>query len=160
MGVMWRSSEPISLGWRVDQRLDATSKNIRRTNCLTRLVPTAFMASMVRRSTPRSKTDDRAFPVRVKVRNPVGGPNWLPMAQAEVWLREHLGAGEYAHHGQPSFDCHAMAFYFRTVDAARSFLEAFPEFELADGTSSLQHIRSARRWAAAGQTRERGPHST
>ena len=118
------------------------------------------MVAMVRRSTPRSKTDDRAFPVRVKVRNPVSGPGWLPMTQAEVWLREQLGAGEYAHHGQPGFDCHTMAFYFRSVEAAQRFLDAFPVFRLADGTSSLEHIRSARRWAASDSVADRRSHST
>lgn len=88
--------------------------------------------------------------MRVKLRNPITGPDIVRWTDAEVWLREQLGAGEYANHEQPGFQSHTMAFYFRSLDAAQRFLHAFPAFELADGTSALEHIRNARRWAARG----------
>jgi len=110
---------------------------------------------MVRRSTPPGKLDERAFPVRVKLRNPIVGPDFIRWTDAEVWLSEQLGAGEYAHHAQPGFDCHTMAFYFRSLDAAQRFLDAFPAYELADGTSSLEHIRNARR-SVAGRNEAEG----
>ncbi|MCC6828269.1 MAG: hypothetical protein IT550_08585 [Novosphingobium sp.] len=37
-----------------------------------------------------------------------------------------------------------MAFYFRTLDAARRFMEAFPDYRLADTTDTLEHLRNAR----------------
>ncbi len=89
---------------------------------------------MPRRSTLQSKTDDTAFPVRVKVKVPPHGLGGT-LTEAHIWLQQELGSREYAQHNQPGLACSTAAFYFRTVEAAERFLAAFPTFELADGTT-------------------------
>lgn len=114
---------------------------------------------MVRRSTPPRKLDERAFPVRVKVQNPLRTSELIRWYDAEVWMRENLGAGEHAHHEMDGYCGHTMAFYFRTIEAAARFLDAHPHLELADQTDRVDHLVAARQWAASG----RGPlepHST
>lgn len=60
-----------------------------------------------------------------------------------------------------------MGFYFRSVEAAARFREAFPAFELEDATDQLQHLEAERgrtlrpiswpsSWPASAGTR-RGP---
>lgn len=90
---------------------------------------------MPRRSSPRQKTDDLAFPVRVKLAVP---PHGLGPAYDRMhdWLRRELGPGDYACHAAPGVGCDTAAFYFRTVPAARRFVDAFPDMALADGTMS------------------------
>jgi len=88
---------------------------------------------MVRRSTSQSRTDDRAYPIRVKIAVPVGGLGNV-LIDMQNWLRDHLGTGEYAIHSAPTTVGDAAAFYFRTVDAGQRFIDAFPAAELADGT--------------------------
>ena len=110
---------------------------------------------MVRRTPPRSKQDDRAFPVRVRVSNPVGDPLGIRLSEAEAWLVENIGRGEFAVHGQGQHGLHAMGFYFRSVEAAARFREAFPSLELADTTEQLQHLETERRWTG----RPSPPHS-
>jgi hypothetical protein len=101
---------------------------------------------MVQRTPQRSKQDDRAFPVRVRVCNPVGDALDLRLTEAEAWLVENVGRGEFAAHGQAAQGLHAIGFYFRTVEAAALFRQAFPAFNLEDGTGALQHLEAARRW--------------
>ena len=86
---------------------------------------------MVRRTPPQAKTDDWAFPVRVKVIVPAGGLG-IELFRAHDWLRKEIGRGNYACHSAG----HAAAFYFRSTEAARRFLAEFSIFELADGTRS------------------------
>jgi len=88
---------------------------------------------MVRRSTPQKKTDDEAFPVRVKVRVPERGMGKLTDAYY-AWLNDCLGACYYANHSTTTIGGDATAFYFRDIENARDFLAAFPQLELADGT--------------------------
>lgn len=102
---------------------------------------------MVQRTPPRSKQDDQAFPVRVRVRNPVGDPLGISWSEPEAWLAENVGRGEFAVHGQGQHGLHAMGLYFRTVEAAARFREAFPGFDLQDTTVQLQHLEAARRWS-------------
>ena len=99
---------------------------------------------MVQRSTPPRQLDERAFPIRLKLQNPLTGPGWIRWTDAEIWLRENVGAGQFAYHGQEGHLGHTMAFYFRTLDAARRFMEAFPDYRLADTTDTLEHLRNAR----------------
>ncbi len=99
---------------------------------------------MTRRSSPRQKTDDLAFPVRVKIAVPAHGlgPAYDRMHD---WLRCELGPGDYACHSAPGIGCDTAAFYFRTVPAARRFVDAFPDMALADGTQSPAFQSPARR---------------
>jgi hypothetical protein len=99
---------------------------------------------MTRRSPPNRTLDERAFPVRVKVVENIHGPDWLRLSEAQAWLREHVGAGNYATHTQPGFGAHTRAFYFRTTADAHRFAETFAHFVLADGTESLDHLRQAK----------------
>lgn len=100
---------------------------------------------MVRRSTPIRKDDDRAFPVRGRVANPISDPLGIRLGEAQAWLVEHVGRGHFAVHGQAAFGLHAMGFYFRTVEAAARFREAFPNLALVDTTDSLQHLQRQRK---------------
>lgn len=109
---------------------------------------------MVRRSPPQRQLDERAFPVRVKVAEDVCGPDAFLLADAQIWLKENIGAGDYATHSQPGYAGHTRAFYFRTVEAAQRFLDQFPRFNLFDTTHLLDHLQQAKEWAAAGRKAE------
>ena len=95
---------------------------------------------MPRRSTPQAKTDDHRFPVRVKFVVPGNGLSQIAPRFIEdccAWLQQELGGGEWAWHSAGlSVGRQATAIYFRTPAAAQRFVEAFPEFELADGVVS------------------------
>ena len=84
---------------------------------------------MVRRSTPARITDDRFFPVRVRIAVPQGGFG----EQLNVmygWLNMHAGRGNFAIHSAPN-DLNAITgvdaalFYFMDVSVARAFVERF-----------------------------------
>jgi hypothetical protein len=78
---------------------------------------------MTRRSTPRAKVDDWAFPIRLRVVVPeLGFGQRIDVYHA--WLRA-LGADQYAWWGNGTL-------YFRALETAERFLAAFPELELAD----------------------------
>ena len=90
---------------------------------------------MTRRSTPQAKLDERAFPVRLLVKVPPGGFGRRYM-EAYEWLESRVGRSEYAWHGAGEVSgWDACACYFRRPDDAAAFIAAFPDFELADGTS-------------------------
>lgn len=97
---------------------------------------------------PRDKMDNSAFPVRVKV--------WLPEAwnrddywRLEDWLYTNLDHGNYAKHPAMTMGQRSSAYFFRDADAARGFLAAFPELELADGTILPGFIEPHFGWARA-----------
>src|SRR4028118_307639 len=90
---------------------------------------------MSRRSPPQRDIDDRAFPIRVKVRVPPTGLGTL-LADLELWLAAEVFPGEYAHHHSQTLGGEAMAFYFRRIEDAFRFIDAFPHLELADSTTS------------------------
>lgn len=102
--------------------------------------------SMVRRSTPRFRLDDRAFPIRVLVKNDLGDTLALRFTDAAAWLNENIGRGEWAMHGQGNLGLHAMGFYFLSIEAAERFFLAHPRFELLDTTGRLEHLVLARRF--------------
>ncbi|HYN27991.1 MAG TPA: SOS response-associated peptidase, partial [Burkholderiales bacterium] len=87
------------------------------------------------RTPPQSKTDDVAFPVRVRVLVPAGGYGNL-LNEMHAWLDRRIGRGEYAHHGGLTQLSDASAYYFRTVEDLARFAEAFPMLVLADDTDS------------------------
>lgn len=90
---------------------------------------------MTRRRPAQRDIDDKAFPIRVKVRVPPSGLGII-IADLELWLAAEVFPGEYAHHHSQTLGGDAMAFYFRRMKDAGRFLDAFPMLELADGTIS------------------------
>lgn len=92
---------------------------------------------MSRRSTPQAKTDEQAFPVRVRVLTPQSGFFKLG-SDNDVWnwLRRSLGLGNFATASRRTSFGDAMEVHFRCLEDATAFLERFPELALADGTMS------------------------
>jgi putative SOS response-associated peptidase YedK len=90
---------------------------------------------MSRRSIPQSKTDDLAFPIRVKLGVPDSGFGRLS-DDINCWLAAVVGHGNYALHSVQALFTSASALYFRDIEAARAFLAAFPALELADSLQS------------------------
>ena len=84
---------------------------------------------MVRRSTPAHVTDERYFPVRVRIAVPAGGfGNQLDRMYG--WLNLHAGRGNYAIHSapndlSPALGGDAAFFYFIDVRLAAAFVERF-----------------------------------
>jgi hypothetical protein len=60
------------------------------------------------------------------------------------WLARELPDGDHAWHSALSIGTHATAIYFRHVQDALRFVEAFPEFDLADATQSGGYTRPGR----------------
>lgn len=81
-----------------------------------------------RRSTQK-KMDERAFPIRLRFEIPPRGLG-ARLSDAHVWLREHAGRHQHAVHT----DNGCLAVYVRTPALAVAFVEAFADFDLADGT--------------------------
>lgn len=89
--------------------------------------------------TPQRKTDDQAFPVRVILQGLPGGfaKQLGPGRDPHRWLDMELGAGNAAFYGwRTPFVADGHALYTRSLADAIRFLEAFPEFKIADGTTS------------------------
>ena len=84
---------------------------------------------MVRRSTPARITDDRYFPVRVRVAVPQGGFG-EQLNTMYGWLNMHAGRGSFAIHSAPN-DLYAALggdaahFYFVDIGVAKAFIERF-----------------------------------
>lgn len=98
---------------------------------------------MTKHAIRSQRNDDHAFPVRVKVAVPKFGLGKL-IDEIDCWLQAELGRGNFATHGAPGIGCDTAAFYFRTVDAAQSFIAAFPAAKLADGTTSPAYKSAAK----------------
>ncbi len=90
---------------------------------------------MVQRSPRQKDVDDRAFPIRVKVKVP---PNGLgtEMSRIMAWLRDEIGWHECAQHPAPSIGGNAIGFHFRCIEDAVRFLDGFPLLQLADHSTS------------------------
>ncbi|WP_324752096.1 SOS response-associated peptidase [Roseovarius sp. Pro17] len=63
----------------------------------------------------------------------------MVLSHCYTWLNDRLGVGFFASHSATSTGVNAVAFYFRDVENARTFLEAHPMLELADGTASIAY---------------------
>lgn len=98
---------------------------------------------MVRRSTPQTKTDDTAFPVRVKFEVPARGFG-MRLNDIHRWLSVNVGSGDYAVHPATSLGGSALAIHLRDVISAQQFLTNFPELKLADGLASSTYSSPAR----------------
>lgn len=103
---------------------------------------------MSRRTTPQSKTDDLAFPVRLKIAVPAFGLGG-DLVRIETWLREHIGAGNFAQASAAAIGGSAHAIYFKEPTDAVRFREAFPCLDLADGTISPAYTSPLRRPATS-----------
>lgn len=95
---------------------------------------------MNRRTSPQSKKDDDAFPVRVKFIVPRAGLGTLADI-SRAWLNMHLGPDSYAWHSATTLGGDACAVYFREVDDARAFIASNPKLELADATQTAAYSR-------------------
>ena len=96
---------------------------------------------MVRRTQSQHKSDDQAYPVRVKLVVPFEDRNrwWGLQNRLHAWLKA-LGPHRYAiHSGGMSQWRQAMALYFRNLEDAQACVAAFPELELADGVGVVTH---------------------
>ena len=89
---------------------------------------------MVRRTRLQSKTDDLAYPVRVKFRVPQFGLGGT-INRLAIWLRDELGRDRYAIHSVSVLAGQGMAIHFRTLEDAQRCVDAFPELEIADGVA-------------------------
>ncbi|GAC1580550.1 MAG: hypothetical protein NVS3B5_14240 [Sphingomicrobium sp.] len=108
--------------------------------------PLRSKGAMVQRTRLQSKTDDLAFPVRVKLAVPPGGLG-PRLTAIGAWFQGHAGKGNYAVHSALGLAGDTMAVYFREVEMAQAFVAAFPDVKLADGTLSGAHYSpSARHW--------------
>lgn len=93
---------------------------------------------MSRRSTPQWKTDERAFPIRVRFATPDRGFG-NRILDLYAWLDSEVGRGDYATHGSRGHGVDAMAVYLRDIDLARMMVRAFPDLELADGLDCISY---------------------
>lgn len=100
---------------------------------------------MARRTTPQSKTDDLAFPVRIKLAVPTQTGLGRDLDRIYDWLAEEVGAGNYACHAAPGIGCETMAIYFRCTESAAQFTSAFADLPLADGARSAAYASPATR---------------
>jgi hypothetical protein len=87
---------------------------------------------MDRRSPPQKRTDDHAFPVRVRILVPERGFENL-LLDMHRWLDASVGRGSYAVHGASDGLTDATASYFRSVEGA-GLRRAIPDARVADGT--------------------------
>lgn len=99
---------------------------------------------MNRRTRAQHKTDDLAFPVRVKFAVPWNGLGAIS-SRLQQWLSEELGPGRYASHTAMAISTQAIGVYFVSLEDAQRFVAAFPEMEIADGTRSASYYSPARR---------------
>jgi hypothetical protein len=121
----------------VSHKWGSVGKNKNGTNLLDPTQVPGVVDGMVRRSTPQHKIDDQAFPVRVKFAIPKDKGTWWPLSsRVTEWLKREFAPGDYSSRGGSGWNAghQVTAYYFRTVTDAQRFVDAFPEFELADGT--------------------------
>ena len=99
---------------------------------------------MSRRTRAQHKSDDLAFPVRVKFAVPRDGLGAIS-GRMYFWLREELGPGRYAVHNALAISTQAIGVYFISLEDAQRFVASFPEMVIADGTRSASYYSPARR---------------
>ena len=97
---------------------------------------------MAKHTNSKQRHDELAFPVRLKVVVPPCGFG-RTLDPVYEWLTREVGTRYYAWHNAPGFACSTAAFYFRSIEVAQSFVTAFPELVLADGTQSPAYLQSA-----------------
>jgi len=91
---------------------------------------------MVRRSVPARVTDDRYFPIRVRIAIPSGGFG-EQLNVMHGWLNIHAGRSNFAMHGADNDrSVDAVFFYFMDIALARAFVERF-----ACGLAVIEPVR-------------------
>ena len=103
---------------------------------------------MDRRSPPQKRTDDHAFPVRVKILVPERDLENLRL-DMHWWLDADVGRGSDATHGAGAGLTHATAWYFRMVEHAQAFVASFPSSSWPTAPSFRPINRRTCRSAAA-----------
>lgn len=93
---------------------------------------------MVRRSTPQKKTDELAFPVRVRFEVPPRGFG-MRLNDLHQWLSDEIGPGHYAVHSSYALAMDGMAVHLRLPEDATALVQAFPDFVLADGVDCVSY---------------------
>ena len=95
---------------------------------------------MPHRSISTRALDEAAFPVRLKLHVP---PHGFGHALIDIlqWLRREVGDGNFARHEAETLEEEALAIHFRRLEDAATFMSAFPELQLADGTTSRLYAR-------------------
>ena len=108
---------------------------------------------MTRHALRQRKSDEIAFPVRVKFQIPDRG---LSNSQAiHDWLRDMIGRGDFAVHPGRSIGMQSVAIYFISLHDADRFHRAFPELQFADSTCLdvyYSPAKAARRKGSMDQT--------
>lgn len=97
---------------------------------------------MVKRTRSQFKTDDLAFPIRLKLAVPPGGMRSLDV-DTHAWLKENLAPLAWAWGPAQGIGTAAAAYYFRDIEDARRFIAAFPQLALADGVASGHYTSPA-----------------
>ena len=90
---------------------------------------------MSRRSTPQKAFDDRSWPIRVCIVVPGSGFSGAQI-DPHAWLVKELGLSGFAYHSAGRMSQNVAAVYFRTLQDAQRFFDAFPALQLADDTTS------------------------
>lgn len=85
----------------------------------------------MRRTRAHAKTDDYAFPIRLKFFVPPRGLG-TDLDAVYIWLQERLPRSDYAVHTARTIGSEAMAVHFRSIEIANQFLEHFSHLPLAD----------------------------
>ena len=85
---------------------------------------------MTRRSTATAKTDAMRLPIRLRFRIPPHGFGQR-LDTMHRGLGQNIEVGLYAIHSSPALGSDGLAVYFSDFCQAGSFMEAFPELELA-----------------------------
>ncbi|MDA8746652.1 hypothetical protein N9M66_00395 [Litoreibacter sp.] len=88
---------------------------------------------MARRTELKSKTDERNFPVRVKVRVPRNGFG-NQLGEMMHFLNTQFGHTKAARHSAQVVGGQGCAFYFVDLPSAVVFFDEYPLLEMADGT--------------------------
>lgn len=95
---------------------------------------------MSRRTTPRKKIDELAFPVRLLISQI---SNTHVFDDLHTWLNVEVGQGDYAVHSATGIGAHPMGIYLRDLQSADALFRAFPSVELEDGTQSIAYSTPA-----------------
>ena len=76
-----------------------------------------------------------AFAVRIRVRMVPGAPKRLT-SDIGFWLLNHIGRESFAHRRMDTQAGSPQVFYFRQLEDAQEFLDAFPDLKLANETTA------------------------
>lgn len=87
---------------------------------------------MIKRTTPRKKIDELAFPIRLRLEAPATGGWSNEIDDLRRWLRENMSMDHYAMHSNAGLGVSGLGLYLRDVELARDLLHRFADLKLAD----------------------------